>query len=193
MSYSIRPATIADIPHIVRHQEQMFREMNIQALFEEMAVGMESCLQHAIPSRTYRGWMAVTDGGDVVGVSARHAVDAEVQLYDRLFSVEDPDGAASKQDVDFTTFMNPQSLDVLRGCKAEPLLAAAAAGARYQFERQGYFAVDPDSQPDAPVFNRTVSLKDSWAKAAAGSSGSSEALICCSSVRSGFRTITTLL
>ena len=88
-------------------RELMFREMNIQALFEKMAAGMESWLRHAIPSRTYLGWMAVTDGGDIVGVSARHAVDAEVQLYDRLFSVEDPDGAASKQDVDFTTFMNP--------------------------------------------------------------------------------------
>ena len=107
MSYSVRPATIADIPHIVRHRELMFREMNIQALFEEMAAAMESWLRHVIPSRTYQGWMAVTDGGDVVGVSARHTVDAEARLYDRLFSVEDPDGAASKQDVDFTTFINP--------------------------------------------------------------------------------------
>ena len=67
MAYNIRPATIADIPHIVRHRELMFRDMNIQALFEEMAAGMESWLRHAIPSHTYRGWMAVTDGGEVVG------------------------------------------------------------------------------------------------------------------------------
>ncbi|HET9705421.1 MAG TPA: glutamine--tRNA ligase/YqeY domain fusion protein [Vicinamibacterales bacterium] len=100
-------------------------------------------------------------------VSARHAVDAEIRLYDRLFTVEDPDGAAAKSGADFTAMLNPHSLDVLQGCKVEPSLAAAAAGARYQFERQGYFAVDPDSRPDAPVFNRTVSLKDSWAKVSA--------------------------
>jgi glutaminyl-tRNA synthetase len=104
-------------------------------------------------------------------VSARHAVDAEVRLYDRLFTAEDPEGEAAKAGADFSSMINPHSLDVLRGCKVEPSLAAAADGARYQFERQGYFAVDPDSRPGAPVFNRTVSLKDSWAKAAAGSSG----------------------
>ena len=67
MSYSIRPATIADVPHIVRHREQMFRDMGIQALFEEMAAAMESWLRHAIPSHTYRGWIAATDRGEVVG------------------------------------------------------------------------------------------------------------------------------
>jgi GNAT superfamily N-acetyltransferase len=67
MSYAIRPATISDIPHIVRHRESMFLDMHIQALFEDMAVGMESWLRHAIPSHTYRGWMAVAEQGDVVG------------------------------------------------------------------------------------------------------------------------------
>jgi glutaminyl-tRNA synthetase len=100
-------------------------------------------------------------------VSARHAVDAEVRLYDRLFTVEDPDGAAAEAGTDFTAMINPHSLDVLRDAKVEHSLAAAAHGARFQFERQGYFAVDPDSRPDAPVFNRTVSLKDSWAKVSA--------------------------
>ena len=99
-------------------------------------------------------------------VSAAHAVEARVRLYDRLFTVEDPDGAAAKQDVEFTTLINPGSLEVLRDCKVEPSLADAGAGARYQFERQGYFAADPDSRPGAPVFNRTVSLKDSWSKTA---------------------------
>ena len=94
--------------------------------------------------------------------SAAHAATAEVRLYDRLFTSPDPDGG----DADFTTMMNPGSLEILRDCKVEPLLAGAASGARYQFERQGYFAVDPDSRNGAPVFNRTVSLKDSWAKAA---------------------------
>ena len=99
-------------------------------------------------------------------VSAAHAVDAEVRLYDRLFNVEDPESAATKAGRDFTAFLNPASLDRLRGCKLEPSLAKATPGARFQFERLGYFAVDPDSTPDAPVFNRTVSLKDSWAKVA---------------------------
>jgi glutaminyl-tRNA synthetase len=93
-------------------------------------------------------------------VSAAHAVDAEVRLYDRLFTVEEP-GAG---DVDFLSQLNPNSLEVLRNCKVEPALADAPAGARYQFERIGYFAVDPDSTEGRPVFNRTVTLKDSWAK-----------------------------
>jgi glutaminyl-tRNA synthetase len=93
-------------------------------------------------------------------VSAAHAVDAEVRLYDRLFSVENP-GAG---DVDFRTQLNPASLEVLMPCKVEPSLAQAPAGARYQFERIGYFAVDPDSRDGRPVFNRTVTLKDTWAR-----------------------------
>jgi len=96
-------------------------------------------------------------------VSAAHAVDAEVRLYDRLFTSEDPEGAAAKTGTDFTSQINPHSLEVLRGCKLEPSLGGAAPGTRYQFERQGYFCVDPDSSAGAPVFNRTVSLKDSWA------------------------------
>jgi len=93
-------------------------------------------------------------------VSAAHAVDAEVRLYDRLFTAENP-GAG---DADFLTQLNPHSLEVVSGAKLEPSLAAAPAGARYQFERLGYFCADPDTRPDAPVFNRTVTLKDSWAK-----------------------------
>ena len=100
-------------------------------------------------------------------VSASHAVDAEIRLYDRLFDVEDPESAAAKSGKDFSAFLNPSSLERVHGCKLEPSLAAAPPGARYQFERLGYFAVDPDSRPAAPVFNRTVSLKDPWAKIAA--------------------------
>ena len=95
-------------------------------------------------------------------VSAAHAVNGEVRLYDRLFSVEAP-GAG---DTDFLTQLNPQSLETLTHAKLEPSLAAAAPGARFQFERLGYFCVDPASKPGAPVFNRTVTLKDSWAKVA---------------------------
>jgi glutaminyl-tRNA synthetase len=100
-------------------------------------------------------------------VSASHAVDAEVRLYDRLFNVEDPDGAAARSGKDFTALLNPVSLEVLERCKVEPMLADAMPGARYQFERLGYFAVDRDSTPGRPVFNRTVTLKDSWARISA--------------------------
>ena len=93
-------------------------------------------------------------------VSAAHAVDAEVRLYDRLFTVENP-GAG---DTDFLTQMNPASLEIVPNAKIEPSLAGAAPGTRYQFERLGYFCVDDESAKSAPVFNRTVGLKDSWAK-----------------------------
>jgi glutaminyl-tRNA synthetase len=93
-------------------------------------------------------------------VSAAHAIDGEIRLYDRLFSVADP---SADDDGDWKKFLNPDSLQVLTACKLEPSLATTAA-TRYQFERLGYFAVDPDAKPGAPVFNRTVTLKDSWAK-----------------------------
>jgi glutaminyl-tRNA synthetase len=93
-------------------------------------------------------------------VSAAHAVDAEVRLYDRLFGVETP-GAG---DADFLAQLNPGALDAVAGCKLEPSLSAAEPGARFQFERLGYFCADRDSTPGRPVFNRTVTLKDSWAK-----------------------------
>ncbi|HKV99860.1 MAG TPA: glutamine--tRNA ligase/YqeY domain fusion protein [Vicinamibacterales bacterium] len=93
-------------------------------------------------------------------VSASHAVDAEVRLYDRLFNVENP-GAG---DADFLTQLNPASLEVLGHAKVEPSLAKASAGTRFQFERLGYFCVDADAAPGRPVFNRTVTLKDSWAR-----------------------------
>ncbi len=95
-------------------------------------------------------------------VSAARAVDAEARLYDNLFTKENPNEVEEGQD--FTANLNPSSLDVLAGCKAEPSLLDAAAGARYQFERLGYFAVDPDSSPERLVFNRTIGLRDSWSK-----------------------------
>jgi glutaminyl-tRNA synthetase len=95
-------------------------------------------------------------------VSAAHAVPVEVRLYDRLFSVEDPERADDGKT--FVDFLNPNSLEVLRGCLAEPSVANAAVLDRFQFERLGYFCVDQDSRPGALVFNRTVSLRDAWAK-----------------------------
>jgi len=95
-------------------------------------------------------------------VSAQHAVPIEVRLYDRLFTIEDPERSEDGQT--FVDHMNPASLEVLPNCQAEPSLAGAATPARVQFERIGYFCVDPDSQPGALVFNRTVSLRDTWAR-----------------------------
>ena len=95
-------------------------------------------------------------------VSAAHAVNAEVRIYENLFSKEDPNQTEAGQE--FTANLNPNSLEVLTDCKLEPSLASATPGSRYQFERLGYFCVDPDSIPGKPVFNRTVALKDTWAK-----------------------------
>ncbi|MCP4396193.1 MAG: glutamine--tRNA ligase, partial [bacterium] len=94
-------------------------------------------------------------------VSAQHALDVEVRLYDRLFNVEDPSSVE-----DFRDVLNPDSLKVLPNCKIEPFVKGAEAGMRCQFERQGYFCVDPDSTEDKLVFNRIVPLRDSWAKIA---------------------------
>ena len=95
-------------------------------------------------------------------VSAAHAVDAEVRLYDRLFTRENPNDESEGKD--FIAYLNPNSLEVAQGCKLERSLAGAAHGSRYQFERLGYFCVDPDSTLEKPVFNRTVALLDTWAK-----------------------------
>lgn len=99
--------------------------------------------------------------GTLHWVSAPDAIEVEVRLYDRLF--KDPDPAGHK-DVDFKEFLNENSLKVLTGCKLEPSLKEAKEGDRFQFQRLGYFCVDKDSKPGALVFNRTVGLKDTWAK-----------------------------
>jgi glutaminyl-tRNA synthetase len=98
--------------------------------------------------------------GTIHWVSAARAVDAEVRLYDRLFTVSEPDA-----DGDFKSFINPNSLEVITA-KCEPSLAEAKPELRYQFERLAYFALDPDSRPGALVFNRTITLRDTWAKEA---------------------------
>ena len=99
--------------------------------------------------------------GTLHWVSAPHAIEAEVRLYDRLFKDEDP---AGHKDIDFKEFINENSLRVLHHCKLEAGLASAVPGDRFQFQRLGYFCVDKDSRPEALVFNRTVGLKDTWAK-----------------------------
>jgi glutaminyl-tRNA synthetase len=99
--------------------------------------------------------------GTLHWVSAQHALDAEVRLYDRLFDHEDP---AGQKDEDYRKFLNPDSLKILKGCKLEPSLKSAKPLDKFQFQRLGYFCVDYDSTEAHPVFNRTVSLKDTWAK-----------------------------
>lgn len=114
---------------------------------------------------TRGGWSS--DGRKVKGtihwVSAPHSVEAVVQLYDHLFLKENPADVAEGED--FVNHINPRSMDVLKGCRVEPSLADAGPGVTYQFERLGYFCADSmDSRPGAPVFNRAVSLRDTWAK-----------------------------
>jgi glutaminyl-tRNA synthetase len=99
--------------------------------------------------------------GTLHWVSARHSVDAEVRLYDRLFNHEDPSG---QKDDDYRKFLNPDSLKVLKGCKLEPSLKSAKHLEKFQFQRLGYFCVDFDSTESSLVFNRTVQLKDTWSK-----------------------------
>jgi glutaminyl-tRNA synthetase len=119
-------------------------------------------LHSSYDPKTRGGWSE--DGRKVRGtlhwVSAAHALEAEVRLYDHLFTVPNP----LDQEDDFMHYVNPDSLVTLKSCRVEPSLAGAAPGSRYQFLRKGYFCVDPDSRDGALVFNRTVSLRDTWAK-----------------------------
>ena len=101
--------------------------------------------------------------GTLHWVSAPHAIDAEVRLYDRLFSDPDPQGHKNR---DYKEFLNPGSLKILKGCRLEPGLAGAGPLDKFQFQRIGYFCVDPDSRPGKLIFNQTVSLKDTWSKVA---------------------------
>ncbi len=118
---------------------------------------------------TRGGWSE--DGRKVKGtihwVSEESAVRAEVRLYEHLFTVPEPEG--SKEVADYKDYINPDSLKVLEGCLVEPALKGIKPGDRCQFERTGYFCADPDSTPDKPVFNRTVTLRDTWAKIEKGS------------------------
>jgi glutaminyl-tRNA synthetase len=95
-------------------------------------------------------------------VSSAHALKAEVRLYDHLFTTAD--SGNTEEGLDFKAYVNPSSLEILNSCRIEQSLAEALPWSRYQFERQGYFCVDPDSKAGMPVFNRTVPLRDTWAK-----------------------------
>ena len=99
--------------------------------------------------------------GTIHWVSAKHAINAEARLYDRFFITEDP---LADKDKDFKDLINPHSLEILSDCRIEPSLASVKGGEKFQFERQGYFCVDPLSSEGKIIFNRTVPLRDSWAK-----------------------------
>jgi glutaminyl-tRNA synthetase len=113
---------------------------------------------------TRGGWS--NDGRKVKGtihwIAAENAIEAEVRLYDHLFTVPEPENA--KGGADYRTFINPDSMKVLTRCLVESSVKGAGPGSRFQFERLGYFCVDPDTRGDALVFNRTVMLRDTWAK-----------------------------
>ena len=111
-------------------------------------------------SRSGQDTSGIKAKGTLHWVSREQAIDAEVRLYDRLFKDENPGG----HDEDFTEFINEHSLEVIPAAKCEPGLATPSVDDHYQFLRLGYFAVDPDSKAGKPVFNRTVTLRDSWAK-----------------------------
>ena len=130
----------------------------------DAATGEVAELRCTYDPETYGG--TSTDGRKVRGtshwVSADHAVNAEVRMYDHLFSAVDPDDVP--EGGDFKDNLNPESLVVIKSAKLEQGLGAAKAGDRFQFLRQGYFTVDPDSTPEAPVFNRIVALRDTWSR-----------------------------
>ncbi|MGA1848005.1 MAG: glutamine--tRNA ligase, partial [Thermoplasmatota archaeon] len=98
--------------------------------------------------------------GTLHWVSAKHAVDAEIRLYDKLFTVEDPLG----EEGEFTDYLDPDSLQIKKGAKVEPAVGELDEGARFQFERLGYFTIDPDTTEQELVINRTITLRDTWAK-----------------------------
>jgi len=144
----LRAAYIIKCEKVIKDQEGHIRELHCSYDPETKSGGLAA-------NRRVKGTLH--------WVSAQHAVDAEVRLYDRLFVREDP--SAVNETEDFLSSLNPNSLQVLNRCKVEPMLGSAPPGSRFQFERVGYFCVDnKDSAIGAPVFNRIVSLKDTWAK-----------------------------
>ncbi len=132
--------------------EEVLKDASGQVIELRCTVDLESKSGGATSNRKVKG--------TIHWVSAAQAVDAEVRLYGRLFTVPDPDAEG-----DFKAYLNPNSLEIVQA-KCEPSLAAASPELRYQFERLAYFALDPASRPDHLIFNRSIALKDTWAKEA---------------------------
>jgi glutaminyl-tRNA synthetase len=148
------------------------REVRLRSAYFVKCVGMVKDEKTGAVTELRCTYDPTTRGGDapdgrkvkatIHWVSAAHAIDAEVRLYDHLFLKSNPDDVPPG--LDWKANLNPKSLESLSGCKLEPGLAEAKPGDRFQFERLGYFCADPDSGPGKPVFNRTATLRDEWAK-----------------------------
>jgi glutaminyl-tRNA synthetase len=148
------------------------REVRLRYAYFIQCVGMVKDEQTGEVVELHCTYDPATRGGDAPDgrkvkatlhwVSAAHALPAEVRLYDHLFLQANPNDVP--EGADFKSTLNPNSLEALTACRVEPGLAGTTPGSRYQFERQGYFCVDPDSSAGALVFNRTVPLRDTWAK-----------------------------
>jgi glutaminyl-tRNA synthetase len=148
------------------------REVRLRYAYFITCVGVKKDPQTGEIIEVHCTYDPATRGGDapdgrkvkstIHWVSAAHALEAEVRLYEKLFTKEDPTDV--EEGADFISNVNRDSLEVLTSCRIEPFLTGAAPGSRYQFERVGYFCVDPDTTPGKLVFNRTVSLRDDWAK-----------------------------
>lgn len=132
-----------------------------KSVYDEAGKLTEIHVSYYPDSRSGSDTSGVKAKGTLHWVSVEHGIDVEARLYDRLFSVENPDGDKEKTYMDF---LNPDSLEVLPAVKAEPALANASVGQYFQFMRKGYFVLDPDSTNDKIIFNRTVALRDGWAK-----------------------------
>ena len=147
------------------------REVRLKGAYIIKCEGFKKNKKTGVIEEVYCSYDAGTRSGEIGSdkkvkgtlhwVSAPHAVNAEVRLYDRLFNHEDP---AGQKDDDYRRFLNPDSLKILTGCKVEPSLGSAKPLSRFQFQRLGYFCVDYDSSGTKLVFNRTVQLKDTWSK-----------------------------
>jgi glutaminyl-tRNA synthetase len=148
------------------------REVRLRYAYFVKCTGMVKDPASGQPVEVHCTYDPATRGGDapdgrkvkgtIHWVSAPHALAADVRLYGPLFSKPDPDDVP--EGADYRSNLNPESLTVLQACRLEPSLATAKPGDKFQFERLGYFCVDPDSTPQRPVFNRAVTLRDSWAK-----------------------------
>jgi glutaminyl-tRNA synthetase len=148
------------------------REVRLRSAYLVTCVGVKKDEKSGEITEVHCTYDPATRGGDTPDgrrvqstmhwVSAAHAIEAEARLYDTLFTRENPMDV--EEGADYRDYLNPNSLEILKSCRVEPSLANASSGSIYQFERMGYFCVDPDSSPGKPVFNRTVTLRDDWAR-----------------------------
>ncbi len=156
--------TLLGTAHVSRASADKVKELLATGAYDAVAVELCPSRYNAIidPDTLAKNPEGRKVKGVIHWVSASQGICAEVRLYDRLFTHPTPD--ADKEGGDYQDFLNPESLLTLTHCYLEPSLDEATPGERFQFEREGYFCVDPDHCHDRPIFNRTVTLRDSWAK-----------------------------